>query len=172
MSDFHIGYLKHHIIVEQLDSCILTFYSATTWHSTTKSLSSKISIQITYHNSILIAFTNMKLFLPIIAIACSQAAAFTSTHMIKNSPRTQLFAEYEPLEGEGKINLKIDLDSPKVATMVRNFPLDKIYKLYGLPKFIFSIHCSYFTSCLLAGRPRKGKEGFLPLLVVWHFPPV
>jgi hypothetical protein len=30
---------------------------------------------------------------------------------------TQLSAEYEPMEGEGKINLKIDLDSPKVATM-------------------------------------------------------
>mmetsp|Transcript_276 Transcript_276/g.472 ORF Transcript_276/g.472 Transcript_276/m.472 type:complete len:105 (-) Transcript_276:1925-2239(-) len=34
-----------------------------------------------------------------------------------NLPATRLQAEYEPMEGEGKINLKIDLDSPKVATM-------------------------------------------------------
>lgn len=30
---------------------------------------------------------------------------------------TKLFAEYEPMEGEAKMNLKIDLDSPKVVTM-------------------------------------------------------
>lgn len=78
-----------------------------------------VSFQIPYHNLLLVAFTNMKVLLSIIALACSQVAAFTSAPTMKNSPRTILFAEYEPLEGEGKINLKVDLDSPKVATMVR-----------------------------------------------------
>lgn len=52
-----------------------------------------------------------------VAIFASQAAAFQVAPR-GASPPTALFAEYEPMEGEGKINLKIDLDSPKVATMV------------------------------------------------------
>jgi hypothetical protein len=52
-----------------------------------------------------------------VALLLSQVSAF---QIIPNaySPSTRLHAEYEPMEGEGKINLKIDLDSPKVATMV------------------------------------------------------
>ena len=45
-----------------------------------------------------------------------QATAFTVVP--KSAAQTALFAgDYEPMEGESKINLKIDLDSPKVATM-------------------------------------------------------
>jgi|Transcript_9475 CDGSH-type Zn-finger protein len=50
------------------------------------------------------------------ALFLSQATAFT----IVGAPRLQTrlaAAEYEAMDGEGKINLKIDLDSPKVATM-------------------------------------------------------
>ena len=54
----------------------------------------------------------------VLALALSQAAAFSVVPRHAASPSTQLFAEYEPMDGEGKINLKIDLDSPKVATMV------------------------------------------------------
>mmetsp|Transcript_21874 Transcript_21874/g.62339 ORF Transcript_21874/g.62339 Transcript_21874/m.62339 type:complete len:107 (-) Transcript_21874:2711-3031(-) len=51
------------------------------------------------------------------ALLAAQAAAFTVAP--GNQPSsTRLFAgDYEPMEGESKINLKIDLDSPKVATM-------------------------------------------------------
>lgn len=46
----------------------------------------------------------------------SQAAAFSVAP--RAAPQRCLFAgDYEPMEGESKINLKIDLDSPKVATM-------------------------------------------------------
>lgn len=49
-------------------------------------------------------------------VLTAQAAAFTQ--IAKPNMQTQLFAgDYEPMEGEGKINLKVDLDSPKVATM-------------------------------------------------------
>ena len=45
-----------------------------------------------------------------------QATAFTVAP--QGSVQTRLNAgDYEPMEGESKINLKIDLDSPKVATM-------------------------------------------------------
>lgn len=50
------------------------------------------------------------------ALMIAQAAAFAPMHQATST--TSLFAEdYEPMEGEAKINLKIDLDSPKVATM-------------------------------------------------------
>jgi hypothetical protein len=52
------------------------------------------------------------------AVLIAQASAFTTAPSIKNPHTTRVFAEYEPMEGEGKINLKVDLDSPKVATMV------------------------------------------------------
>ena len=55
----------------------------------------------------------MKYFL--LALLASQASAFTTVS--KPNTQTALFAEYEPMDGESKINLKIDLDSPKVATM-------------------------------------------------------
>ena len=47
-------------------------------------------------------------------LLCQSVGAFT---VAPQTPRasTHLRAEYEPMEGEGKINLKIDLDSPKVA---------------------------------------------------------
>jgi nitrous oxidase accessory protein NosD len=57
----------------------------------------------------------MKLLATLLLV--SQATAFTvvpsgAVH------ETRLFAgDYVPLEGEAKINLKVDLDSPKVATM-------------------------------------------------------
>jgi nitrous oxidase accessory protein NosD len=55
-------------------------------------------------------------FLAVLLIL-SQAAAFT-TVPTRAGHETRLFAgDYVPLEGEAKINLKIDLDSPKVATM-------------------------------------------------------
>ncbi|CAB9508802.1 CDGSH iron-sulfur domain-containing protein [Seminavis robusta] len=50
------------------------------------------------------------------ALICQSVVAFTVAP-VQPMQSTQLFAEYEPLEGESKINLKIDLDSPKVATM-------------------------------------------------------
>ena len=49
------------------------------------------------------------------ALICHSVGAFTVTPAQRAA--TKLSAEYEPMEGEGKINLKIDLDSPKVATM-------------------------------------------------------
>ena len=50
------------------------------------------------------------------ALMCYQVGAFTV--MPKQATPTALFAgDYVPMEGEGKINLKVDLDSPKVATM-------------------------------------------------------
>lgn len=49
-------------------------------------------------------------------LVTSQASAFTVGP--SHHAETRLMAgDYVPMEGEGKINLKIDLDSPKVATM-------------------------------------------------------
>lgn len=67
------------------------------------------------HNFINIQI-NMKYLATLLFI--SQAAAFTvaPSHI---GAQTRLYAEdYKPMEGEGKINLKIDLDSPKVASTV------------------------------------------------------
>lgn len=75
----------------------------------------------------------MKLAAAAFALALSQAAAFQVVPRRGAIPSTQLFAEYEPMEGEGKINLKIDLDSPKVATMVR---LQKSFRFRFLEKFL------------------------------------
>jgi CDGSH-type Zn-finger protein len=56
----------------------------------------------------------------------AQAAAFTM--VAQPNMQTRLYAaEYEPMEGEGKINLKVDLDSPKVATMDEIEKGKKIY---------------------------------------------
>jgi CDGSH-type Zn-finger protein len=52
----------------------------------------------------------------IASLALSQAAAFT-VHPSTRTTTCLSAAEYSKLDGEGKINLKIDLDSPKVATM-------------------------------------------------------
>jgi hypothetical protein len=62
----------------------------------------------------------MKYFAIAIAVLVSQSAGFQVVHRHQGFPSSsRLYAtEYEPLEGEGKINLKIDLESPKVATMV------------------------------------------------------
>lgn len=49
------------------------------------------------------------------ALLVQSAGAFTVAP--QSARTTQLRAEYEPMDGEGKINLKIDLDSEKVATM-------------------------------------------------------
>jgi hypothetical protein len=58
----------------------------------------------------------MKSFLAA-ALILSQVSAFQIAPKT-DAPRMRLQAEYEPMDGEGKINLKVDLDSPKVATMV------------------------------------------------------
>eukprot|EP00980_Cylindrotheca_fusiformis_P028615 scaffold22620_cov131-Cylindrotheca_fusiformis.AAC.10 len=55
----------------------------------------------------------MKFYLTAFLIA--QAAAFAPVS--KPNAQSALFAEYEPMEGEGKMNLKIDLESKKVATV-------------------------------------------------------
>jgi hypothetical protein len=66
----------------------------------------------------------MKLVAATVAFLASSAAAFQVAPALRAaSSSSALFAEYEPIEGEGKINLKIDLDSPKVATMVSCFLL-------------------------------------------------
>jgi CDGSH-type Zn-finger protein len=60
------------------------------------------------------------------SLLLAQAAAFTM--VAQPSMQTRLYAgDYEPMEGEGKINLKIDLDSPKVATMDEIETGKKIY---------------------------------------------
>mmetsp|Transcript_87788 Transcript_87788/g.253510 ORF Transcript_87788/g.253510 Transcript_87788/m.253510 type:complete len:105 (-) Transcript_87788:339-653(-) len=60
-------------------------------------------------------------------LLASQAAAF-SVVPGRNTADTRLFAgDYEPMEGEGKINLKVDLDSPKVATMEEVEKGKKVY---------------------------------------------
>jgi len=58
-------------------------------------------------------------FLTTLLFLSTQVTAFTVVPgQITAASPTQLFAEeYVPLEGETKINLKVDLDSPKVATM-------------------------------------------------------
>jgi CDGSH-type Zn-finger protein len=56
----------------------------------------------------------MKFFLSALFIA--QAAAFAPVS--KPSAQTALFAgDYEIMEGEGKMNLKVDLDAQKVVNM-------------------------------------------------------
>lgn len=55
----------------------------------------------------------MKYFL--LALLATNVSGFTPVS--KPNTQTALFAEYETIDGEAKINLKIDLDSPKVATM-------------------------------------------------------
>lgn len=60
------------------------------------------------------------------SLLLAQAAAFTM--VAQPSMHTRLYAgDYELTEGEGKINLKIDLDSPKVATMDEIEKGKKIY---------------------------------------------
>ena len=52
-----------------------------------------------------------------ILLLVAGAGAFTVVPSAR-SMETRLFAgDYEPLEGESKINLKIDLESEKVATL-------------------------------------------------------
>jgi hypothetical protein len=70
----------------------------------------------------------MQHFFVAIALLVPQSAAFQVGPCQGNAPSSRVFAEYEPMEGEGKINLKIDLDSPKVATMV-SLSLGVEYKL-------------------------------------------
>ena len=60
------------------------------------------------------------------ALICQSVGAFTVAPPQK-VVSTKLYAEYEPMEGEGKINLKIDLDSPKVATMEEVEKGKKVY---------------------------------------------
>jgi hypothetical protein len=69
----------------------------------------------------------MKLFaaVAIVLLATSQSTAFQVGPSRVYPASSALYAEYEVMEGEGKINLKIDLDSPKVATMVS---LESVYE--------------------------------------------
>mmetsp|Transcript_39162 Transcript_39162/g.81293 ORF Transcript_39162/g.81293 Transcript_39162/m.81293 type:complete len:106 (-) Transcript_39162:346-663(-) len=58
----------------------------------------------------------MKYCVAAASLLLAQSSAFTVSPAAR--PATQLAAgDYEPLEGESKINLKIDLESEKVATM-------------------------------------------------------
>jgi len=61
------------------------------------------------------------LFCPLLGEAFTisqQTPPATAVSRVASSSSTQLSAkDYETMDGEGKINLKIDLDSPKVATM-------------------------------------------------------
>mmetsp|Transcript_128100 Transcript_128100/g.369010 ORF Transcript_128100/g.369010 Transcript_128100/m.369010 type:complete len:110 (-) Transcript_128100:196-525(-) len=54
----------------------------------------------------------------LLMMIASQASAFTVGPVANQVAETRLFAaEYVPLEGEGKINLKVDLENPKVVNM-------------------------------------------------------
>ncbi len=59
----------------------------------------------------------MNILAAALALYVSQVTAFSVSRPSIASTGTRLMAEYVPLEGEGKINLKIDLESEKVATM-------------------------------------------------------
>ena len=77
------------------------------------------------------------------ALVLAQAAAFAPIAKPSSAALTQLFAEeYVPMEGEGKMNLKIDLDSPKVATMDE---IEKGKKVYC--RCWLSGSVAYRTSC-------------------------
>lgn len=57
----------------------------------------------------------MKFFLTA-ALFCQSAGAFIVGPQAAQGMATKLCAEYEPVEGESKINHQVDLDNPKVAT--------------------------------------------------------
>ena len=61
------------------------------------------------------------LLLTIVLTATSTAHGFSPvvvpTKMTTATTSLKMAGDYEPMDGETKINLKIDLDSPKVATM-------------------------------------------------------
>jgi len=48
----------------------------------------------------------MKLVAPTL-LFCAQAAAFTVGPQQSRPTSTRVYADYEPMEGEGKINLKV-----------------------------------------------------------------
>ena len=43
----------------------------------------------------------------VVALALAQAAAFTTVRSVTRPTQPRLMAEYEPMEGESKINLKV-----------------------------------------------------------------
>jgi CDGSH-type Zn-finger protein len=64
------------------------------------------------------------------ALICQSVGAFTvgpQTATRAPSSTTQLMAEYEQVDGESKINHLMDLDSPKVASMVDQEGGKKVY---------------------------------------------
>ena len=69
----------------------------------------------------------MKFLSATLLLIASKASAFTVGPVNQVSQSRLFAAEYVPLEGEGKINLKIDLDSPKVATMEEVTKGKKVY---------------------------------------------
>merc|ERR1712151_91658 len=58
----------------------------------------------------------MRFFLATLMIYHASGLAFVTPPSTRLESRL-LAKEYETMEGESKINLKVDLDSPKVATM-------------------------------------------------------
>lgn len=58
----------------------------------------------------------MKFTTTLVCLTAAQVSAFAFVNHKSHRPVTSLAAEYEPLEGETKINLKIDLESEKVRT--------------------------------------------------------
>mmetsp|Transcript_27832 Transcript_27832/g.76612 ORF Transcript_27832/g.76612 Transcript_27832/m.76612 type:complete len:111 (-) Transcript_27832:125-457(-) len=71
----------------------------------------------------------MKYLIAVLSLA--NAAAFAPVSMpsssLSSSTSSLFAAEYEPMEGEGKLNLKIDLESEKVVNMEE---LEKGKKVY------------------------------------------
>ena len=49
----------------------------------------------------------MKYIVVALALALAQAAAFTTVRSVTRPTQSRLMAEYEPMEGESKINLKV-----------------------------------------------------------------
>ena len=43
----------------------------------------------------------------VVALALAEAAAFTTVRSVTRPTQSRLMAEYEPMEGESKINLKV-----------------------------------------------------------------
>ena len=73
-----------------------------------------VALRVTYLRSLSISISAMK-YLVAAVIFLAQASAFT--FVSKHRAGTRLFAEYEAMEGEGKINLKVSdpLEGSRVA---------------------------------------------------------
>jgi len=125
------------------------------------------------------------LFCPLLGEAFTisqQTPPATAVSRVASSSSTQLSAkDYETMDGEGKINLKIDLDSPKVATMD---DIEKVKKKIivtqtfptggGTTRFVFPFEPSLIPRTTPSSHSffSLGKESVLPLLVVGNLSPL